>query len=85
MTLAEAAPPANFASWNSRFLGVSVAGDIACSRIRPCHSAGTVIAHVDSLCAIRTERGQESPANWGPKKTKTKDAIQKQKMSIWGG
>ena len=46
MTLAEAAPsPANLASWNTCFLGVAVAGDIACSRIRPlsqrrhCHCA----------------------------------------------
>ena len=54
MMLAEAAPPASLASWNFHFLDVSLAGDIACSRIRPCHSAGTVIAHVDSLCAIRT-------------------------------
>ena len=43
MTLAEAAtPPARLASWNFRFLGVSVAGDSAHAEFVPCHSAGTL-------------------------------------------
>ena len=49
-------PAANLASWNFRFLGASEAADIACSRIRPCHSAGTSpIAFVESVCAIWTK------------------------------
>ena len=55
MMLAEQLALLNLASWNARFLGVSVAGDIACFRIRPCRNAGTSpFASVDSLRAIRT-------------------------------
>ena len=57
MTLAEAAPPpARLASWNFRFLGVSVGEDSMHAEFVPMSQRRhlAIIACVDLLCAIRT-------------------------------